>query len=166
MPAVHCLVTSKLKAVIFTSTLFCPSLAPHFSDGAIIHWVTQKMIKRLLALPSPLPISLICHQDNPPNCQGWQYWQKCLTALYTYAVPATKFVPISATKIIIFWLPQRSSGWESACWFRGPGFDPWSQRIPTATGQLSLWTTTREQPPLTRTRESPRTTTCNPKINK
>ena len=35
---------------------------------------------------------------------------------------------------------QRSlvvSGWEFACLCRGHDFDPWSRRIPYATGQLS-----------------------------
>ena len=29
------------------------------------------------------------------------------------------------------------SGWEFACQHRGRGFDPWSGRIPCATGQRS-----------------------------
>ena len=34
-------------------------------------------------------------------------------------------------------LPWWRSGWESACQCRGHGFEPWSGRIPHATGQLS-----------------------------
>ena len=39
-------------------------------------------------------------------------------------------------------LPCWSSGWDSACQCRGHGFDPWSRKIPHATGQLSPCTTT------------------------
>ena len=63
MPAVHCLVTSKSKVIIFISTLFCPSFCiPCLSDGAVVHWITQKESKSLLTLLFPLPMSLICHQ--------------------------------------------------------------------------------------------------------
>ena len=34
-------------------------------------------------------------------------------------------------------LPWWSSGWESTCQGRGHGFDPWSEKIPCAKGQLS-----------------------------
>ena len=33
-------------------------------------------------------------------------------------------------------LPWWSSGWESICQRRGHGFDPWSRKIPHASGQL------------------------------
>ena len=36
------------------------------------------------------------------------------------------------------------SGEESACQFRGHGFNPWSRKIPHALGQLSLCATTIE----------------------
>ena len=74
-----------------------------------------------------------------------------------------------------------SSGEGATCQCRRHSFDPWSGKIPQATGQLSprattaaapvlqtpesttretttvrsLWTTTGEQPPLAATRESP-----------
>ena len=79
-------------------------------------------------------------------------------------------------------LPWWRSGWESACWCRGRGFEPWSGRIPRAVEQLGPWATTTEParlepvlrnergrdserpahrdeewPPLATTRESPRT---------
>ena len=41
-------------------------------------------------------------------------------------------------------LPWWRSGWESACWCRGRGFEPWSGRIPRATDQLGPWATTTE----------------------
>ena len=41
-------------------------------------------------------------------------------------------------------LPWWSSGWESACQCRGHRFDPWSRKIPYASGQLSPWATTTE----------------------
>ena len=81
-------------------------------------------------------------------------------------------------------LPWCRSGWESACQCRGHGFEPWSGKIPHATEQLGPWATTTEPvhlepvlhnkrghdserpvhcdeewPPLTATRESPRTET-------
>ena len=81
-------------------------------------------------------------------------------------------------------LPWWRSGWESACQYRGHGFDPWSGRIPHAAEQLGPWATTTEPahlepvlcnkrgrdserpmhrdeewPPLATTRESPRTET-------
>ena len=34
------------------------------------------------------------------------------------------------------------SGKESTCQYRGHGFDPWSRKIPHATGQLSPCATT------------------------
>ena len=74
------------------------------------------------------------------------------------------------------------SGWESACYCRGHGFEPWSGRIPHAAEQLGPWATTTEParlepvlcnkrghdserpehrdeewPPLATTRESPST---------
>ena len=76
-------------------------------------------------------------------------------------------------------LPWWSSGWESACWCKGHMFNPWSGRIPRLRAskpaynywahvlplqrlaclepvlhKRSLCTATREQPPLTTTRES------------
>ena len=81
-------------------------------------------------------------------------------------------------------LPWWRSGWESACYCRGHGFEPWSGRIPHATEQLGPWATITEPvhlepvlrnkrgrdsvkpvhcdeewPPLAATRESPRTET-------
>ena len=41
-------------------------------------------------------------------------------------------------------LPWWRSGWESACQFRGHGFEPWSGRIPCAAEQLGLWATITE----------------------
>ena len=41
-------------------------------------------------------------------------------------------------------LPWWSSGWESACQWRGHRFDPWSGKIPYATGQLSPCAKTTE----------------------
>ena len=41
-------------------------------------------------------------------------------------------------------LPWWCSSWESACWCRGPGFEPWSGKIPHATEQLSPCATTTE----------------------
>ena len=64
-------------------------------------------------------------------------------------------------------LPWWSSGWEPACQCRGPGFNPWSGKIPHAVRQLSPCATTTEAPvpqspcttrnssPLTTVRESP-----------
>ena len=40
--------------------------------------------------------------------------------------------------------PWWSSGWESACQCRGPGFNLWSGKIPHAMGQLNPWATTIE----------------------
>ena len=81
-------------------------------------------------------------------------------------------------------LPWWRSGWESACQFRGHGFEPWSGKIPHATEQLGPWATITEPArldpvlrnkrgrdserpvqrdeewsPLAATRESPRTET-------
>ena len=81
-------------------------------------------------------------------------------------------------------LPWWCSGWESACQCRGHRFEPWSVKIPHAAEQLGPWATTTEPvhlepvprnergrdserpvhhdegwPPLTATRESPRTET-------
>ena len=39
-------------------------------------------------------------------------------------------------------LPQWSSGWASTCQCKGHKFNPWSRRIPHATGHLSPCTTT------------------------
>ena len=80
--------------------------------------------------------------------------------------------------------PWWRSGWESACQCRGHGFEPWSGKIPHATGQLGPWATVTEParlepvlrnkrgrdserpahrdeewPPLTAIRESPLTET-------
>ena len=52
------------------------------------------------------------------------------------------------------WTPRRLSGKESVCQCRRHGFNPWSQRIPHAMGQLSLWTTTTE--PVLRNKRSHR----------
>ena len=85
---------------------------------------------------------------------------------------------------IVLGLPWWRSGWESACRCRGHGFEPWSGKIPHATGQLGPWATITEPaclepvlrnrrgrdserpahrdeewPPLAATRESPRTET-------
>ena len=90
----------------------------------------------------------------------------------------------SVNKIRIHGLPWWRSGWESACQCRGHGFEPWSGRIPHAAEQLSPWATATEParlepvlcnkrgrdserpahrdeewPPLSATRESPRTET-------
>ena len=81
-------------------------------------------------------------------------------------------------------LPWWRSGWESACWCRRHGFEPWSGKIPHAAEQLGPWATTTEParlepvlrnkrgrdserpahraeewPPLATTGESPRTET-------
>ena len=40
--------------------------------------------------------------------------------------------------------PWWRSGWESACQFRGHGFEPWSGKIPHAAEQLGLWVTITE----------------------
>ena len=81
-------------------------------------------------------------------------------------------------------LPWWRSGWESACQYRGHGFEPWSGKIPHAAEQLGPWATITEParlepvlrnkrgrdgerpahhdeewPPLAATRESPRTET-------
>ena len=71
-------------------------------------------------------------------------------------------------------LPWWRSGWESACWCRGHGFEPWAGKVPRAAERLGPWATTAETarlepvfrnrrgrdeewPPLATTRESPRT---------
>ena len=79
-------------------------------------------------------------------------------------------------------LPWWRSGWESACQCRAHGFKPWSGKIPHAAEQLGPWATIAEPmrlepvlrnrrgrdserpvhrdeewPPLSATRESPRT---------
>ena len=41
-------------------------------------------------------------------------------------------------------LPWWRSGWESACWCGGHGFEPWSGRIPYAAEQLGPWATITE----------------------
>ena len=41
-------------------------------------------------------------------------------------------------------LPWWSSGWGSACQCKGPGFDPWSRRIPHASRQLRSGATATE----------------------
>ena len=41
-------------------------------------------------------------------------------------------------------LPWWCSGWESAYWCRGHGFEPWSEKIPHATEQLGPWATITE----------------------
>ena len=38
--------------------------------------------------------------------------------------------------------PWWSSGWESACQFRGYRFNPWSMKIPHAVRRLGPWATT------------------------
>ena len=45
------------------------------------------------------------------------------------------------THRLLFW---RSSGWDSALQCRGHSVDPWSWRIPHASGHLSPWATTAE----------------------
>ena len=87
-------------------------------------------------------------------------------------------------KISNWGLPWWRSGWESACQCRGHGFEPWSGKISHAMEQLGPWATTTEPaclepvlhnkrgrdserpthrdeewPPLSVTRESPRTET-------
>ena len=87
-------------------------------------------------------------------------------------------------KIYLWGLPWWCSDWESACQFRGHGFEPWSGKIPHAAEQLGPWAITTEParlepvlgnnrgcdserpahhdeewPPLAATRESPRTET-------
>ena len=47
-------------------------------------------------------------------------------------------------KAMVPGLPWWSSGYESACQCRGHGSDPWSRRIPHATGQLSPQAATAE----------------------
>ena len=47
-------------------------------------------------------------------------------------------------KIYKLGLPCSSSGEKSTCQYRGHGFNPWSGKIPHATGQLSLCTTNTE----------------------
>ena len=81
-------------------------------------------------------------------------------------------------------LPWWRSGWESACQYRGHGFEAWSGKIPHAAEQLGPWAMTTEParlepvlrnkrgrdserpahrdeewPPLATTRESPGTET-------
>ena len=88
------------------------------------------------------------------------------------------------TKTIIVGLPWWRSGWESACQYRGHGFELWSGKIPHAAEQLGPCATTTEPArlelvlrnkrgrdserpphrdeewsPLAATRESPRTET-------
>ena len=46
--------------------------------------------------------------------------------------------------LAVIGLPWWHSGWESACQFRGHGFEPWSGRIPHAAEQLGLCTTAAE----------------------
>ena len=41
-------------------------------------------------------------------------------------------------------LPWWRSGWESACWCRGHGFEPWSGKILHDTEQLGPWATITE----------------------
>ena len=41
-------------------------------------------------------------------------------------------------------LPWWQSGWESACQYRGHGFEPWSGKIPHAAEQLGPWAKTTE----------------------
>ena len=47
-------------------------------------------------------------------------------------------------KNVILGLSWWRSGWESACWCRGHGFEPWSGKIPHAVEQLGPWATTTE----------------------
>ena len=93
-------------------------------------------------------------------------------------------LPALASRRQFLGLPWWRSGWESACQCRGHGFEPWSGKIPHAAEQQSPWATTTEPaclepvlrnkrgrdrerpahrdeewPPLSATRESPRTET-------
>ena len=123
------------------------------------------------------------------------------TTLYTIASPKIKYLEIHKTRTgLIGWklcqteqqqqkkktrgLRWWHSGWESACQWRGHGFEPWSGKIPHSEEQLGPCATTTEPvhlelvlrnkrgrdserpahrneewPPLAATRESPRAET-------
>ena len=113
-------------------------------------------------------------------------WEKTTNVIFTINEQKKKnFMIISRNVLKNIWgLPWWRSGWESACQCRGHGFEPCSGRIPRAAEQLGPWATTTEParlepvlrnkrgrdserpaqrdeewPPLTATRESPRTET-------
>ena len=114
-----------------------------------------------------------------PDIQEQLRSPKCLTLT---SMKMHKFCFLS--KNVSTGLPWWRSGWESACQCRGHGFEPWSGEIPHAAEQLGPWATIAEParlesvlrnkrgrdnerpahrdeewPPLTATRESPRTET-------
>ena len=127
-----------------------------------------------------------CKLKQPLWRTVWRFLKKLKKELpYNPAIP---LLGIYLEKTIIWkdtcGLPWWRSGWESACQCRGHGFEPWSGKIPHATEQLSLCTTTTEPahlepvlrnkrgrdserpahrneewPPLAATGESPRTET-------
>ena len=130
-----------------------------------------------------------------PNRGAPQYIRQILTAIKGEINGNTIIVgdfntplsPMDTSSKMKIGLPWWSSGWESACQCRGPGFEPWSGKIPHAVEQLGPWATITEPahlepvlrngrgrdserpaqrdeewPPLATTREGPRTETTTP----
>ena len=115
----------------------------------------------------------------------WTPWDRDFCFGHDYG-PSLETWQANSRQSINMWsgLPWWRSGWESACQCREHGFEPWSGKIPHATEQLGPWATiteparlepvlrtkrgrnserpahrNEEWPPLTATRESPRTET-------
>ena len=110
-------------------------------------------------LPSKIPSDAQTQAGNPQLSDGSTKGSSCLCALWRPAwdplflgaswvshcccnkLSQTLWLKI---KIYYFGLPWWCSCQESACQWRGHGFEPWSGKIPHATEQLSLCTTTTE----------------------
>ena len=70
----------------------------------------------------------------------WKTVQRFLKKLkielpYDPAIPLLG-IYLKEIKSLSWGLPWWRSGWESACQCRGPGFEPWSGKIPHAAEQL------------------------------
>ena len=118
------------------------------------------------------------------------YWsvslshQLCFWLILHQPISKKKTFQHLVLKMSFSGLPWWRSVWESACQYRGHGFEPWSGKIPHAAEQLGPWATTTEPaclepvlrnkrgrdserpahrdeewPPLATTRESPCTET-------
>ena len=147
--------------------------------------MAKKHMKRCSNHLTPVRMGFIRKSTNNKCWRGcgekgtlWHRWCKCklIQPLWRTVWWFLKRLKIG--------LPWWHSGWESACWCRGRGFEPWSGRIPHAMEQLGPWAATTEPvrlepvlrnkrghdserpahrdeewPPLAATRESPHTET-------
>lgn len=164
MPAVHCLVTSKFKAVIFTFTSFCPSScipSQWWCCRTLSH--PKGRSKRLwLFFPLTHILWFVTKTTRPTAKAGST--DKLPTALYTYAVPATNLSPVLPPKSTSHF-PKRSVV-ENPPADAGDMGQSLVPRIPPATGQLSLRHHSWEQLPLARLHKRPMQRAANIWTNK